>query len=115
MIARLSWVKGINCDISAAIHLYSLNLYLCSSSETTFNRQSMDRRRLEMAHLQYAVITVCSWYPQNLQVCQVGITPSKVDDMIAEFTKSYYLCFSAKYASEFRKSCEQKFNACSKR
>ena len=57
-----------------------------------------------MAHLQYAVVTVCSWYPQNLQVCQVGVTPSNVDDMIAEFTKRYYLCFSSKYASEFRKA-----------
>ena len=50
-----------------------------------------------MTHLQYAVLTVCSWYPQNLQVCQVGVTPSKVDDMIAEFTKSYYLCFSPEF------------------
>ena len=68
----------------------------------------MDRRRLEVAHLQYAILTVCSWYPQNLQVCQVVVTPGRIDDMVADFTKSYYSCFSAKYASKSKnRSCNE--------
>jgi hypothetical protein len=57
----------------------------------------MDRRRLEMAHLKYAMLNVCSWYSE-LSINQVGITASKVDDTILQFSSIYYSCFSSKYS-----------------
>jgi len=48
------------------IGIFIHDLYCTSSSsETSLNRHSMDRRRLEVAHLQYVILTVCRWCPQK--------------------------------------------------
>lgn len=52
-----------------------------------------------MAHLKYAMLSVCTWYSE-LSVSQVGIIAGKVDDTIQEFTSRYYSCFSSKYSSK---------------
>lgn len=80
--------------------VYYYYFYSCSDSgKVGAERLSMDRRRLEIAHLKYAVLNVCSWY-SDLSINTLAITPGQVDDMIQRFTCQYYSCFSAKYASE---------------
>ena len=56
----------------------------------------MDRRRLEHAHLQYAILVVCSWYHLN----PITINEGKVDEDILEFAYLYHSAFSEKYASK---------------
>ena len=61
-------------------------------------RLAMDRRRLELAHLKYAILKVCSWYPESLCVKDIVFMPGNVDELVLEFSKKYYLLFSSKYA-----------------
>ena len=67
------------------------------SSVQDAERLGMDRRRLELAHLKYAILNVCSWYP-SLCVKDIVFVPGNVDERVLEFSKKYYLLFSSKYA-----------------
>ena len=67
------------------------------STQATTDRLAMDRRRLEMAHMKYALLNVCGWYP-SLSVSEMVIRPGQFDEMIVPFSDQYYSCFSAKYA-----------------
>ena len=53
-----------------------------------------------MAHLKYAVLSVCQWYSPHLCVSEIKFVPGKVDETISQFTSAYYSCFSSKYASK---------------
>lgn len=64
------------------------------------SREVLDRRRLEMAHLQYALLQVCGWYPDKLPTSQVAITPGDLDATITTVGEVYYSLFAAKYASK---------------
>ena len=69
----------------------------CSGAIDVERRASMDRRRLEDAHLKFAVLQVISWYPDSLHLTEVPIT-SSVNEMLKTFTSTYYNLFNAKYA-----------------
>ena len=58
----------------------------------------MDRRRLEMAHLEYAVLRVCSWYPDHFQVSKLPFKPGSIDATIDAVCAVYHMAFSTKYA-----------------
>ncbi len=60
----------------------------------------MDRRRLEDAHLKFAVLQVVSWYPETLQFGEVDLS-SDVNDCLERFTGMYYSHFSKKYAGKW--------------
>ena len=53
-----------------------------------------------MAHLKYAVLSVCQWYSPHLSISEIKFVPGEVDETIAQFTSAYYSCFSSKYASK---------------
>ena len=76
-------------------------LFFDSSSLTQdAERLAMDRQRLESAHLKYAMLNVCSWYP-SLSVEDAVFRATDVDDTVLEFSKKYYLLFSSKYAGYY--------------
>ena len=43
-------------------------------------RLPMDHRRLEKAHLQYAILNVCNWYPSEVLLKSMALTPRKLDE-----------------------------------
>ena len=53
-----------------------------------------------MAHLKYAVLSICQWYSPHICVKEVKFVPGKIDDTISAFTSAYYYCFSFRYASK---------------
>lgn len=71
-------------------------IYRTESSSSS--RDAMDRRRLEMAHLEYAVLRVCSWYPHHFDVSRLSFQPGSVDDTIDAICAGYHIAFSTKYA-----------------
>lgn len=78
-----------------------------SEGESKHDRKALDRRRLEMAHLQYALLRVCEWYPDKLHMSKVAITPGDLDAAITTVGEVYYSLFAEKYAS---KSSNNAFN-----
>ena len=60
-------------------------------------RASLDRRRLEDAHLKFSVLQTISWYPESLRLHDIPIT-SDVNVMLQRFIRTYYNQFTAKYA-----------------
>ena len=62
-------------------------------------RASMDRRRLEDAHLKFAVLQVVSWYPEALTLGEVDLS-SSVSECLGRVTGTYYSQFSKKYAGK---------------
>ncbi len=63
------------------------------------SRASLDRRRLEDAHLKLAVLQIISWYPESLHIQDIPLT-SDVNAVLARFTGIYYNQFTAKYAGK---------------
>ena len=64
----------------------------------------MDRRRLEEAHFQFAILQTASWYPQHLHVDKLalhGSTKSTLLDVISV----YHGVFMAQYAGESFNYC----------
>lgn len=63
----------------------------CFRSELV-SRQHMDRRRLEEAFMQYALLRVCSWYPSVIKIdilfLHEGLTQT-LRDMIPLFLRSF--------------------------
>ena len=71
------------------------------SEDGGHNRIALDRRRLEMAHLQYALLQVCGWYPDQLHISKIAITPGDFDATITYVAEVYYSLFAEKYASKY--------------
>ena len=60
-------------------------------------RQQLDRRRFEAAHLKYAALQLVVRYPEAF--CQEGVTVEvEVKDMFENITPALYNAFQAKYA-----------------
>jgi len=54
-----------------------------------------------MAHLQYALLRVCGWYPDQLHTSKIAITPGDFDATITTVGEVYYSLFAEKYASKY--------------
>ena len=76
------------------MHVATLN-FICSKLSA---RLALDRRRLEAAHLRYAVLKVVSYYPKEL-----GTTTIYPDFKITlEFiTPLFFSIFRSHYAGEY--------------
>lgn len=72
-----------------------------SEGDGRHNRIALDHRRLEMAHLQYALLQVCGWYPDQLHTSKIAIIPGDFDATIAYVGGVYYSLFAEKYASKY--------------
>ena len=76
---------------NATIWLYIL---ICSQG-CGIDRQCMDRRRLEEAHLKFCILDVFKRYPRNFPHWHVATNLQQALDTI---TPAYYEAFCTKYA-----------------
>ena len=60
----------------------------------------MDRRRLEDAHFQYAILQVASWYPQYLDITTLALHGNTKDTLLNVVAK-YHGVLMAQYASMY--------------
>ena len=58
-------------------------------------RASLDRRRLEEAHLKYAALHVYTWYPDFFPVMSMA---SSIQQILADMTPTFYTAFSMYYS-----------------
>jgi len=62
------------------------------------NRVTLDRRRLEDAHMIWAVLTVMEWYPENFGPEAMMLRPAHFNDSLSQITLRFHKSFSEKYA-----------------
>jgi len=62
------------------------------------DRIILDRRRLEDAHMIYAVLNVFGWYPAKFGPEQKVIRPSHFNEILGKITPIFHQCFSEQYA-----------------
>ena len=60
----------------------------------------MDRRRLERAHLIFAVLTVVKDYPSVFNLRNISFS-TDIQDTLLELAPLYYSAFKTKYGSKF--------------
>ena len=62
------------------------------------HRCKLDRRRIEAAHLQFAILQVALWY--HLAVNKLALH-TDMDSTLSDVVKEYHGIFTAHYAREF--------------
>ncbi len=62
-------------------------------------RHKLDRRRLEAAHFQFAVLQVAKWYPQHIAINEAPLH-SALKDTLPKVVAVYRGAFMDKYASK---------------
>ena len=60
-------------------------------------RQVMDRRRLEEAFMQYMILKICSWYPQDIPFNEVQLH-GHLDKSLNKYAPIFHKAFSKNYA-----------------
>ena len=61
-------------------------------------RYRLDRRRVEAAHFQFAVLQVASWYPHQLELTKLRLH-GDIDATLSSVVASYHGLFMAQYSS----------------
>ena len=62
-------------------------------------RYKLDRRQVETAHFQFAILQVASWYPQHLDICKLPLH-SGLDDTVSLVLSRYHGAFMARNAGK---------------
>ena len=62
------------------------------------DRYRLDRRRVEAAHFQFAVLQVASWYPHQLELTKLRLHGG-IDATLSSVVASYHGLFMAQYSS----------------
>jgi len=60
-------------------------------------RITLDRRRLEDAHMIYAVLNVMAWYPESFGPETRKLKPTNFNEVLSHITPIFHECFSEKY------------------
>lgn len=68
--------------------------------KSLLERQKLDRRRLEAAHFQFALLQIAVWYPEHIDINKLSLH-SALDATLIEVVEVYHGAFMKKYASEF--------------
>lgn len=63
-------------------------------------RYWLDRRRIEDAFFQFAVLHVCSWYPEHLKTSCLPLHDA-ASNTILHITSQYHEIFTEKYSSKY--------------
>lgn len=83
------------------MHTQVSKVVCCKKVLTSFSahlqRQEMDRRRFEAAHLKYACLQMASRYPNAISISHVKVE-GDVTDTLREITPSLFHCFETRYA-----------------
>ena len=67
-------------------------------------RLLLDRRRLEDAHFQYAVLNVVLWYPSTFKLCDLPLHGGTQETLL-RLSDSYFEAFMKKYSGENHAWC----------
>jgi len=78
-----------------------------SSDDLLNQRIRLDRRRLESAHLKYAMLSLQRLYPELLTV--PVIVTGEVKETVMKFTPYFYKAFCSRYAGKHFVSCGHKY------
>ena len=62
-------------------------------------RQNLDRRRIEDAYFQFAVLHVCSWYPDHFKIEKVSLH-NNTSTTLQEIVTNFHGIFMKKYSSK---------------
>jgi len=62
------------------------------------NRITLDRRRLEDAHMIYALLNVMNWYSVEFGPEEQVIKPAHFNEILSQKTPKFHKCFSERYA-----------------
>lgn len=62
-------------------------------------RSRLDRRRVEVAHLHFAILQVASWYPEHVDLFTLPLH-ANLDDTLTKLVAKYHGVFMSCYASE---------------
>ena len=62
-------------------------------------RYRLDRRRIEDAYYQYALLRICSWYPNTFELNKLSFH-HKVGDAILHIINLYHSAFMEKYSGK---------------
>ena len=68
-----------------------------SRLKATLERYRLDQRRIEAAHMQYAVLNVTSWY--NIDTSKLALHDD-MDTTLSTVVKDYHGRFMSHYSSE---------------
>lgn len=63
----------------------------------------MDRRRLEAGHIKYAILTVATLYPVEIN-SPITFSPD-LNETLLEFTPTYQTAFHKKYSGTTHATC----------
>ena len=69
-----------------------------SSISMLTDRINLDRRRLEDAHIIYAVLDVMRWYPTGFSEEDKILKPAHFNNILSHLTPTFHKCFSERYA-----------------
>lgn len=64
-----------------------------------FERSRLDRRRVEVAHLHFAILQVASWYPEHMDLFTLPLH-ANLDDTLTKLVAKYHGVFMSCYASK---------------
>ena len=78
------------CDLDK---YFNINVYRLQE------RQKLDRRRIEDAFFQYAILTVVSWYSQHFSLCQLPMH-NMASETVTGITEKYHGLFMSHYSSK---------------
>lgn len=67
------------------------------SSNSLESRQQLDRRHLEEAFMQYALLQVASWYPSSVSVERLHLH-DELSSTLLKMTPQFHNAFIQKYA-----------------
>ena len=84
-------------NILCMIERTDVVIIICSNSLDS--RQQLDRRRLEEAFMQYALLRVASWYPSSVNIEQLYLHDG-LSQTLLKTTPLFHSAFIQTYASE---------------
>lgn len=67
--------------------------------KTLVERHKLDRRRLEAAHFQFAVLQVAMWYPEHITISEIPLHAA-LQETLPKIVAVYQGAFMEKYASK---------------
>ena len=88
--------KTILIDFLNKIYNNNITPQIFSFSTLKF-RQKMDRRRLEAAHLKYALLQTVAEYP-NIFSDSDMVVSTDIQDTLQQLTSKYYSAFQSRYS-----------------
>ncbi len=87
------------CFLGYSLPHKQVKFLCCLPCSTLVKRESLDRRRLEEAHLKFAVLQAANRYTDYFSMAELLIYPD-VHETLQSVTQRYYCAYQARYSGE---------------